>query len=130
MQYPIAIQQKNLTFYAYLPDLPDLDIEGNSIADTIARARVLVFKHLQNLVDNGQDLPTGSDISQHLNNPSFSGWTWAIISIDANRIIGETLSIDIKIPERLMQRILSYTEQQQLEINDFFIEAIKKSLPH
>lgn len=128
MQYPVAIRQQDFTFYAYLPDLPELSIEGNSIADTIARARAVVFEHLQKLADDEQSIPAGSDVSAHLSNGQFAGWTWGIISVDPSRIIGETVSMNIQMSERLMQRLLSHVESQQLDVNDFLIDAIKKGL--
>lgn len=116
MHYPIAIIQKDEVFYGLLPDLPELKIKAPDITAVISQARICIIQHLYALAADEQPLPTGSDISTHLTNNAdsknqknnFSGCTWAIVSINAARILGADISVGIEIPERLWHRAQEY----------------------
>ncbi len=113
MHYPIAIIQKDAVFYGLLPDLPELKIKAQDITGVISQARVCIIRHLYALAANEQPLPSGSDISTHLTHSAdeknnFAGCTWAIVSINAARILGADISLTIEMPERLWHRAQDY----------------------
>lgn len=117
MHYPIAIFQKDAVFYGLLPDLPELKIKAQDIAGVISQARVCIIHHLYALAANEQPLPLGSDIATHLINTAdqknnFAGCTWAIVSINAARILGADISLTIEMPERLWHRAQDYLHKK------------------
>lgn len=143
MLYPIAIRNQDQQFIGILPDLPDLTIFADNIAEVISQARFTVMTHLLALYAQGKPLPNGSDISDHLspsNRPNpFAGVTWAIISIDAARIEGTTVKLSIDLPEPLLTRARHYlANQSQMEcplpthsqnLNELITKALQAYLP-
>lgn len=128
MLYPIAIIVQDNHYYGRLPDIPELEIEGASMADTISNAREVVLNHLQQLAGKELPFPQGSDISTHLSSGEFAGWTWAIVSLDASRIIGEAVEVTLDVPERLMQKINAHLKEADLDVQSFFIDLAKEKL--
>ncbi len=128
MLYPVAIQQKENVFHAYLPDIPELEINDTSMADTISTARQAVIDHLNHLVNEERAIPKASEINNLVTNPKYAGWTWAIVSIDINRIIGNQIELKLHIQRYLYEKIQQKVGGQSAEINGFIINAIKKAL--
>lgn len=128
MLYPIAIIQQDNLYHGRLPDIPELMIEGASMADTIANARQAVITHLQRLAEDDLPFPVDSDISTHLSGAEYAGWTWAIVSLDATRIVGEAVEVTLDIPERLMQKIQTHIKAENTDLQSFFIDLAKQAL--
>lgn len=128
MLYPVAIQQRDGIYHAHLPDIPDLNIQNVSMADTIATARQSVMNHLIQLIDEEIELPEASEINTHLTNQKYAGWTWAIINIDINRIAGEKVNVNVNLPKRFYERLQQYLDTNQLDLNVFVIDSIKKAI--
>ncbi len=124
MLYPVAMLQKDGRFHAHLPDLPDLKISGDSMANTISCARYEVIQYLQTLAETEQPLPSGSDISQYLSSGEYAGWTWAIVHIEASRIIGEDVAVTLNIPHRLVQKLSKNAEAEQMTLKTYIINTL------
>ncbi len=128
MLYPVAIQQDKKVFHAHLPDIPELEIHDASMADTISTARQAVIDHLSYLVKEDQDIPETSEINTLVTNPKYAGWTWAIVNIDINRIMGAQIELKLSIQRHLYEKIQQKIEGQSIDVNDFVIDAIKRAL--
>lgn len=126
--YPTAIYQKKDHYIAHLPDIPDMELKGNSMADTIAAAREAVFKHLSDLTENEQPLPLASEINTHLLDPKYAGWTWAIVNIDSKRMRCEEVEVSFNLSQRLLQRIQAQLDGGNQSLQEFFVESIKNNL--
>ncbi len=128
MLYPVAIQQRNNIYHAHFPDVPEIKVEHSDMAETITASRQAIMKHISTLLDSEKNIPQASDLNTHLANPKYAGWTWAIVSLDIERIVGEKIDIKINIPQRLYKRVQQHLKEQELDLNNFVIEAIKKAL--
>lgn len=96
--FSVAIRQEDDTFYAQVPDLPDIHVIGDSIADTIDKVRSTLIGYLQKLADDGSDLPQPENITNHLTNPKFAGQTWAIISLNSMLFNSKQKSFNLHLP--------------------------------
>lgn len=148
MFYSVAIHQANGAFVAVVPDLPNIEVAGESMAGVIGDVRLTIIEHLQNLVSNNQPIPAGQDIGVHLLNERYLGHTWAIITLDSLRLSQHLVSVDVSLPKSLLLSI--YHElgnqipdravgddeiEQVLQVSDglvqeFIIDAIKEKLTH
>ncbi|WP_066800205.1 type II toxin-antitoxin system HicB family antitoxin [Moraxella oblonga] len=127
ISYPIAISQQGQYFHAQVPDLPHVEIMGDSIIDTIAKARDAIAEHLQQLINDNQSIPNPHTISTHVANPIYAGCTWAIVRIDAQNFKSETPPISVQIPHTLHQKILQHLgkdKASQIELEQFIIQLI------
>lgn len=105
MQYPIAIYQKDSKYHVVVPDIPDLATQADSMGEAVANGRAVVINHLYQLLQQDKTLPAPTSVSNHLSNPKFAGFTWAIVGIEISRIMGETIETTINLPTRLFKQI-------------------------
>ncbi len=128
MLYPVAIQQKDNVYHAHFPDVPELEIHHSNMADTITSSRQAIMKHISHLLDTETDIPEASDLNVHLEDPKYAGWTWAIVSLDIERIIGEKIDVKVNIQQRLYEKVQQHIKEQDIDFNSFVVDAIKKAL--
>ena len=113
MLYPVAIYEDGANFTAQVPDLPNLTITGESMADVIRNARVIISEHLQSLTDAGEDVPSANDLSVHLDNAAFYGCVWAIVSLDSENFAKTMVTFPLNLPKKVLDAIC-----QQLDNTD------------
>lgn len=137
MLYSVAIHQDNGAFLAVVPDLPNVEVGGDNMAQVIGDVRLAIIDHLQNLVSNNQPIPAGQDIGVHLGNQKYLGHTWAIITLDSLRLSQHLVPIELALPKSLLLSI--YHELEYEANNDeipnellstFIIDTIKERLTH
>ncbi len=128
MLYPIAIIQQDGQFHGRLPDLPDIEVTGDTMANTIEQARTQVIAHLQDLAENDDPLPQGSDVATHLTSGNYAGWTWAIVSIGASRIVGEEVTVSVDFPERLLKKVMAHLKDKDMTVENFIVKLLKEAI--
>lgn len=126
--FSVAIRQDHDIFHAQVPDLPNLHVIGTSIADTIDKMRSTLIAHLQELVDNGQDLPHPQNISTYLLDPKFVGQTWAIISLNSLLFDSNQKSFALHLPRPLLAQIQDKIGYKEHDIERFILIAIEHEL--
>lgn len=115
MQYPIAIYQKHNKYHVIVPDIPELTTQADDIGDAVANGRSLVINHLYQLLEQDKTLPLPTPVSNHLSNPKFAGFTWAIVGIEISRIMGETIETTVNLPARLFKQISKQHRDEPLD---------------
>ncbi|STY93600.1 type II toxin-antitoxin system HicB family antitoxin [Moraxella bovis] len=126
--FSVAIRQEDDTFYAQVPDLPDIHVIGDSIADTIDKVRSTLIGYLQKLADDGSDLPQPENITNHLTNPKFAGQTWAIISLNSMLFNSKQKSFNLHLPRALLTQIQAQIGYDEHDIEAFILKAIEHEL--
>lgn len=114
MYYPIAIEPGDdaTAFGVVVPDIPGCFSAGDSFDDAMANVREAIELHLECLAEDGQPIPTATEVSKHLHNPEYTGWIWAAIEVDINPYLGKSHKINVTLPELLIQRIDRMVGQQ------------------
>lgn len=126
--FSVAIRQEDDTFYAQVPDLPEIHVIGDSIADTIDKVRSALIGHLQKLADDGSDLPQPENITNHLTNPKFAGQTWAMISLNSMLFNSKQKSFNLHLPRALLTQIQTQIGYDEHDIEAFIFKAIEHEL--
>lgn len=126
MQYPIAIFHKDKNYHVSVPDIPELSTSGNNMAEIIANTRMAVITHLHQLIDNDKKIPQPMPISAYLTAPEFSGCTWAIVSVELARIMGESMDLELQLPIKLFKQATQKFPDDSIE--NIIISALKNYL--
>ncbi|ELA08256.1 phage protein [Moraxella macacae 0408225] len=126
MQYPIAIFYKDKNYHVTVPDIPDLNITGENMADAVSNARMMVIGHLHQLIENDKKIPNPTPISDHLKKPEYLGYTWAIVSVELARIMGESIELNLQISVKLFKQLTQ--KYPDVSMEHIVITALKQQL--
>lgn len=107
MKYPIAIElgDKTHAFGVVVPDLPGCFSAGDTLDEAIDNAKEAIELWLETVIDDNGAVPEPGSISQHQANPEFSGWVWAVVSIDLADLSDKAERVNITLPARVLRRI-------------------------
>ncbi len=107
MKYPIAIELSDEThaFGVVVPDLPGCFSAGDTLDEAIDNAKEAIELWLETVIDDNGAVPEPGSISQHQANPEFSGWVWAVVSIDLATLSDKAERVNITLPARILRRI-------------------------
>lgn len=107
MKYPIAIElgDKTHAFGVVVPDLPGCYSAGDTLDEAIDNAKEAIELWLETVIDDNGAVPEPGSISQHQANPEFSGWVWAVVSIDLADLSDKAERVNITLPARVLRRI-------------------------
>lgn len=126
MQYPVAIFHKGDDFYVNVPDIPDLAITGQNMAEVIANTRINVIVHLHQLIENDKKIPQPHPINTYLSNPDYAGCTWTIVSVELARIMGESVDFELQLPVKLFKQLSQKFPDEPME--KIVLNALKQYL--
>lgn len=107
MKYPIAIEpgDEERAYGVVVPDLPGCFSAGDSLDEAIDNAKQAVELWLETVIDDGGKVPEANPIAKHQANPEFSGWVWAVVSIDLAELTDKAERVNITLPARVLRRI-------------------------
>lgn len=107
MRYPIAIEpgDEHHAFGVVVPDLPGCFSAGDSLDEAIDNAREAIELWLETVIDDGGAVPEPRTITEHQANPEFSGWVWAVVTVDLAELSDKAERVNITLPARVLRRI-------------------------
>ena len=107
MRYPIAIEtgDDSHAFGVVVPDLPGCFSAGDTLDEAIDNAKEAIELWLETVIDGGEAVPEPTSITEHQANPEFSGWIWAVVSVDLAELSDKAERVNITLPSRVLRRI-------------------------
>ena len=107
MRYPIAIEPGDEThaFGVVVPDLPGCFSAGDTMDEAIDNAKEAIELWLETVIDDGGAVPEPGSIAKHQANPEFSGWVWAVVTVDLAELSDKAERVNITLPSRVLRRI-------------------------
>lgn len=126
MQYPIAMLKTDEVFYVTIPDISELEVRGNTMAEAVSNARMAVFDYMHQCVTKDRPFPTPSVLGSHLNDSKFAGYIWAIVHIEVARVTGDDTELTIRLPARLMSQLRQKFPTS--DINEVIMHALSHHL--
>lgn len=107
MYYPIAIEigDAQNAYGVVVPDLPGCFSAGETFDQALINAREAIEGHLEVLADDGDPIPTATNIERHITSPDYAGWVWATVEVDISPYLGKSHKINVTLPDLLIQRI-------------------------
>ena len=107
MRYPIAIEpgDDKHAFGVVVPDLPGCFSAGDTLDEAIDGAKEAIELWLETVIDDGGSVPEARSVTEHQANSEFSGWIWAVVSVDLAELSDKAERVNITLPARVLRRI-------------------------
>ncbi len=107
MRYPIAIEpgDEHHAYGVVVPDLPGCFSAGDTLDEAIDNAKEAIDLWLETVIDDGGAVPEPLTITAHQANPDFSGWVWAVVTVDLAELSDKVDRVNITLPARVLRRI-------------------------
>ncbi len=107
MRYPIAIEPDDAThaFGVVVPDLPGCFSAGDTLDEAVDNAKEVMELWLETVIDDGGAVPEPRSITEHQADPEFSGWVWAVVTIDLAELSDKAERVNVTLPARVLRRI-------------------------
>ncbi|MDC8802545.1 type II toxin-antitoxin system HicB family antitoxin [Halomonas pacifica] len=123
MQYPIAIEwgDENTATGIIFPDIPGAITAGDTIEQAYELAVEAAHIQLEELSNNGQQIPKPRSIAEHRDNPEFAGWGWGLVEIDLTPYLGKAEKVNVTLPGRLVKQIDDYVSVHGIKSRSAFL---------
>lgn len=108
MRYPIAVEPGDAShaFGVVVPDLPGCFSAGDTLDDALTNTEEAVVAWIDTMLDRDEAIPQPTSIdtlrAQH---PEFTGWIWAVVSVDPARLDDTIERVNITLPRRVLARL-------------------------
>jgi predicted RNase H-like HicB family nuclease len=66
MQYAVVIEKGSRNYSAYVPDLPDCVVAGDSVAEVTELMREAIKMHIEGLIEDGIIVPPPSSSVEYI----------------------------------------------------------------
>ncbi|KXJ49979.1 MAG: hypothetical protein AXW15_05785 [Neptuniibacter sp. Phe_28] len=82
MFYPIVIHQEGDSAYGVtVPDLPGCFSAGDSLNKALINAKKAIKLHIESLLEDGESIPEGCELSRYTDDPKYSDGLWHIVEV-------------------------------------------------
>lgn len=107
MRYPVAIElgRADAAFGVVIPDLPGCFSAGDTIDEAMTGAEEAVAVWIDTTLDAGGSIPSPSSLEAIQRDPEYSGWTFAIVTIDPTMLDDTIENADVMLPRRVLKRL-------------------------
>ena len=113
MRYPVVLHKDiNSDYGVTVPDLPGCFSAGETIDEALNEAVEAIECHIEGLLIDGEPVPPPTSIEAHLDDPDYADGVWALVTVDLSKLSGNSLQVDITVPERLLTLVDQYAAQQ------------------
>lgn len=107
MRYPIAIEQGtgDRSYGVVVPDLPGCFSAGDTVDDAIDNAAEAIMVWCEAMVENGDAVPPATTVATYASKREFKGWTWALVDVPVEQLMGPAERVNITLPKRVLAAI-------------------------
>jgi predicted RNase H-like HicB family nuclease len=125
LKYPIAIElgDEQTSFGVVAPDLPGCFSAGDSLEEAIENSKEAIALWIETTLDDGGKIPAPGQLADHLKNPEFTGWLWAVVEIDGALLDDSSERVNISLPRRILARIDRYAAAHGESRSGFLVNA-------
>jgi predicted RNase H-like HicB family nuclease len=107
MRYPVAIETGTETtaFGVVVPDLPGCFSAGDTLDEAVANAEESVAAWIDSALDHDEPIPSPSTLDALRADPRFTGWIFAVVSVDPALLDDTTERVNVTLPRRVLSRL-------------------------
>lgn len=110
MLYPIAIEKEltddgKVVYGVVVPDLLGCIAVGDTYQEAYDNAIEAICFHLENMADDGDEIPLPKTIDDYIHHVDYQGMTWATVEIDLSPYLGKTEKVNITLPQYLLHKL-------------------------
>jgi predicted RNase H-like HicB family nuclease len=125
MKFPIVIHKDTESdFSVTVPDLPGCFSAGSTIEEAMDMSREAIECHIEGILIDNEPIPTVSAIEEHQQNEDFKGGIWAIIDVDLSKLSIPLKSVNIEIPEILLNTVDNYAKKHGKSRSGLLTQAV------
>ena len=132
LKYPIAIEpaDEGLAFGVVVPDLPGCFSAGDTLDEAVENSKEAIALWIETALDDDGTIPAPGRLADHVKNPEFSGWLWAVIEVDGALLDDQTERVNISMPRRILSRIDRYASAHGETRSGFLVNAALERIVH
>lgn len=132
LKYPAAIEpgDDNHAFGVVVPDLPGCFSAGDTLEDAIENSKEAIALWIETVLDDGERVPVPGQLRDHVKNPEYAGWLWAVVEIDAALLDDHAERVNISVPRRILSRIDRYAAAHGETRSGFLVNAALERILH
>jgi predicted RNase H-like HicB family nuclease len=132
LRYPIAIEPGDAThaFGVVVPDLPGCFSGGDTLDEAVENSREAIALWIETVLDDNGTVPAPGPLADHVNNPDYKGWLWAIVEVDGSLIDDHSERVNISMPRRILSRIDRYAAAHGETRSGFLVNAALARIIH
>ena len=107
MRYPIAIElgDDEHAFGVVVPDLPGCFSAGDTLDEAMTNAEEAVVLWIEAALDQNREIPAPSLVARWADDPDYSGWTFAVVTVDPSALDETIERVNITLPRRVLHRL-------------------------
>ena len=131
MKYPVVLHtDDNESYGVTVPDVPGCFSAGSSFDEALDMVDEAIFLHLELLLEEGEDIPKASSISELKDNPDYADGVWAVVDVDITPLLGKSEKINVTLPHLLITKIdkAVSSNPKYRSRSGFLAEVSKKAL--
>lgn len=132
LKYPIVIEPGDDTtaFGVVVPDLPGCFSAGDTLEEAIDNSREAIALWIETTLDDAGTVPAPGPLAEHIKNPEFKGWLWAVVEIDGAMLDDHSERVNISMPRRILSRIDRYAAAHGETRSGFLVNAALEKIVH
>ena len=132
LKYPVAIETGDETtaFGVVVPDLPGCFSAGDSLDEAVENSKEAISLWIETVLDDDGIVPAPGQLSDHVKNPEFTGWLWAVVEVDGALLDDHSERVNISMPRRILSRIDRYAIAHGETRSGFLVNAALERIVH
>ena len=132
LKYPIAMDPGNddRAYGVVVPDLPGCFSAGDSLDEAVENSKEAIALWIETVLDDNGTIPAPGRLADHVKNPEFAGWLWAVVEVDGALLDDQTERVNISMPRRILSRIDRYASAHGETRSGFLVNAALERIVH
>jgi predicted RNase H-like HicB family nuclease len=113
MNFPVVVHKDADSVYGVtVPDLPGCFSAGETLDEALENVKEAIACHIEGLLMDEELLPIPQAIEKHYQNPDYSDGIWDSVCVDLSKISGQSKSIEVILPEKILSQLDRYAKKQ------------------
>lgn len=109
MEYPVVIHhEEGSAFGVTVPDIPGCFSAGETMTEALHNAKEAINGHLELLAEDDEEIPQATEVDAYLGVEEYTDGIWAIVDVDITPYLGNTVRINVTLPEMVLNKIDEY----------------------
>ena len=127
MRFVLALHTDDgIRYGVTVPDLPVCFSAGDTFDEAVERAYEAIDTHVEQLIQQGDELPPMRSLAEHQANADLAGAVWVVIDAPVERYFGPAEKINITVPALLLRHIDEYARAHGESRSGFLTRAAQK----
>lgn len=107
MLFPFVVEpsDESHAFGVVFPDCPGCFSAGDTLEEAFSNAREALEGWLECVIDDGEEIPKPSAMSEIVKIPEYQGWIYSAVDVDLSKLSDKAERVNITLPARILRRL-------------------------